>query len=175
MADSKPREGAGGLRAVALAVVGGLLLAGASAGDWVLTERADQVGGIALSEVVRSQGYDLAPLALPFGLLAAVLAVPLAMLRGTARRLVGSVLVALGGAACLTVVSGYLRARGIEGTLSALPGLAFAGAVAVAAAGLFALRRPRPPRALGARYDLEAREADDEWELASEDEPRRER
>lgn len=151
--------------AVALAVAGGLLLAGATSGDWVIAERMREVGGVALVEPQATPGIAIAPQAVVAGVLAAFAGLALVLARGRGRRLVGAALVVVAAGAGGVLAAGVLRAAGEPGRMTVAPWVAGLGAVAVLAAGVVAWRRPAPPPALGQRYSLEGAE-DAEWDLA---------
>lgn len=154
-----------------LAVLGGLLLAGGTSADWVVVEVAREVGGITVPRTSSTPGLAYAPLAVPLGVVAALLGPVLTLRR--ARRLVGVLLSLLGAGGLIVVVAGIVRTTG-EGALAAGPGVAAAGALTVLGGGLLAVRRAEAPAA-GSRYTVEAARSgqageDREWQLASEDE-----
>lgn len=157
--------------AVGLALVGGLVVAGATSGHWVTAEELRAVGGVEVREPQGTAGIDLAPQGVAAGVLGALGGLALVVARGRGRRLVG-VLLGLTGVATVGIVALGVRAALDEpGQLTAAPGLAVLGGLAVAAGGLVALRRPAPPPVLGARYsiDEDAATEDDEWGMAGED------
>jgi hypothetical protein len=157
----------------ALGVAGGLVLAGATMAAWVREVRVDDVGGVPIESAAVTPGVELAPFALPLGLAASVLGFALLLRSPRVRAPLGVLLLVAGLAALADVV------RGILAGLTMLLGLesgayaALAAALAVVAGGVLALLPAAPPApALPARYDLDADEADAEWELASvEDDP----
>lgn len=156
--------------AVALAVVGGLLVVGGTSADWVTAEHVREVGGVAVPTVDRTAGIDLAPRAAPAGLLAVVLGLVLLVAPRRARRVLAAVVVLTGGGALGLVVAGLAGAAARPGDLTAAPGVAAAGAAAVVVAGVLGLLRARRAPALGPRYSVEgAPAADDEWGLASDE------
>ncbi|HVL99421.1 MAG TPA: Trp biosynthesis-associated membrane protein [Egibacteraceae bacterium] len=152
--------------AAALAVVGGLVLAGATTGDWVVADRVREVGGVALVDPRATPGVAMAPQAVAAGVLGTFAGLALAVARGRGRRLVGALLVIVGVGGGAVLAAGVTRAAREPGDLTAAPWIAAAGAAALVAAGVVAWRRPAPPPALGKRYSLEGAEDDDEWELA---------
>lgn len=157
--------------AVALAVVGGLVLVGATSGDWVAAERVRDVGGVELAAPQGTPGLELAAQAVAAGVLGALAGLALAVARGRGRRLIGGLLLLTGLVAAAVVALGVSRGLGEPGRLTPAPWVALAGAAMVGAAGIVALRRPAPPPALAQRYTLEGDEAagDAEWRLASEE------
>jgi hypothetical protein len=148
-----------------LTVFGGLLLAGGTAGSWVLVEGARQVAGVSVSEIARISGLAFAPLAIPLGILAALASPALALRK--ARRLIAAVVALIGVIAAVVVGVGLVRAAGGPGRLAAAPAVAAAGAVTLVAGGLLALRRPAGP-GLPSRYTVDGPE-DREWQLASDE------
>lgn len=162
-----------GLTAVALVVVGGLLLAGATSAAWVTEQRQRDVAGVELDRAETTPGIELAPNAVPCGVGALVGGLVLALARGRVRRVVGAVLVADGVAAGVTVGTGVVEAVGTDGRLAFPPALAGLGVVAILVGGAVAVRRPAAPPSLGPRYDIDSDEVEqgDDWRIASEDEP----
>lgn len=156
--------------AVALAVVGGLLVVGGTSADWLTADRVRDVGGVAVPATERTPGIDVVPRAAPVGVTAVVLGLALLLAPRRVRRAVG-VLLALAGLAGLgLLVAGIVGALDRPGALTTAPWVAVVGAVGTGAAGVLALLRPRTAPALGPRYSLEGRdEADDEWGLASDE------
>lgn len=158
--------------AVGLAVVGGLLLVGATSGNWVVAEQLREVGGVPLAEPEGTAGVQLAAQGLATGVLAALCGLGLIVARGRGRRALGALLCLLGAATLVVVAVGGARALEEPGRLTAAPWVAGLGAVATVAAGVVAWRRPAPPPALSERYSIDEAEGQDdgEWEIAS-DEP----
>lgn len=159
--------------AVALAVVGGLVLVGATSGNWVVAEGVRDVGGVELVVPQGTPGLRLAPQGVAAGVLAALAGLALAVARGRGRRLIGGLLVLTGLVAAAVVGLGVSRGLAEPGQLTPAPWIALGGAATVGAAGIAAWRRPAPPPALGDRYTLEGDEAADdaEWRLASSEAP----
>lgn len=155
--------------AVALAVVGGLVLVGATSGNWVAAETVRDVGGVELVAPQGTPGLELAAQGVAAGVLAALAGLALAIARGRGRRLVGALLLVTGVAAGAVVTIGIFRGLAEPGQLTPAPWIALGSAVTIGAAGVVAWRRPSPPPVLGERYTLEADEAADdrEWRLAS--------
>lgn len=155
--------------AVALAVVGGLLLVGATSGNWVAAETVRDVGGVELVAPQGTPGLELAAQGVGAGVLAALAGLALAVARGRGRRLIGGLLLLTGLVAGGVVVLGVSRGLAEPGQLTPAPWIALGGAAIIGAAGIVALRRPSPPPVLGERYTLEGDEAADdrEWRLAS--------
>jgi hypothetical protein len=163
---ARSRSGLG----LVIAMVGGLGLAGASLAGWVQRVRTDDVAGVAVETVDVTLGVALAPLALPLGIVAAVLGFGLAVRREVVRRGVAAALLLVGLAALISVGIGVLRAVGLEGEVSTGAFVAVLAALAVAGAGVLALRpSSSAPPSLSARYDLDADDEDREWDLASAD------
>lgn len=155
----------------ALAVAAGLLLLLAAAAGWVDGVDARDIGGVVVREPTSTSGTQFAPNGVVAGLAALLGGVMLAVVRGRARRIAG-VAVGLVGAAGLTALGiGIMRASGADGQLTPAPAFAVVCALGVVLAGWLALRGPQHPPA-ASRYRVEAeRPADDEWSLASEDDP----
>lgn len=157
--------------AVLLGLVGGLLLLGGTTASWVAERSVEDVAGVPIESVGVRSGAEFAPVALPVGLAGVAVSLALALPVAGVRRLLGISLVLLGGGAAIAVVLGALRAAELGLGLEPAVVAAVAGAVAVAAAGVLSLR-PAPAPQLSARYDLDAQDPDDEWDLASaEDDP----
>lgn len=157
--------------AALLAVLAGLALAGAGAGDWVVHERQREVAGLAVTQVVATAGTRLVPAALPLGLAIAAAGALLAVAHGRLRQATGLAVLACGLGGLGVVGAGVARAASLPGRLTgAALGAGLAAALA-AAAGALALRGPPSPPAPRARYALDRDEADDdtEWTLASEE------
>jgi hypothetical protein len=168
-APSGSRAGRSGL-GVVLGLCGGLLLVGGTFAAWVVDRQTDEVAGVPIESAVTTNGYELAPLALPLGLVALLVSLVLALPLGRARRLLGIGLGVVGVLAVVVVVVGIIRALEVEGGLMPGVGTASAGALAVLGAGAAALR-PAPAPRLSARYDLDDDvDEDAEWELASVEE-----
>lgn len=156
--------------AVGLAVVGGLVLVGATSGNWVMAESVRDVGGVELVAPQGTTGLEVAPQAVAAGVLGALGGLALAVARGRGRRLIGVLLLVAGASACVVVGVGVTRSLAEPGRLTPAPWIALGGAGMVVAAGVVAWRRPSPPPALGDRYTVEGDEAaDDEWRLASDE------
>jgi hypothetical protein len=153
---------------VLLGLAGGLLLVGGSFAAWVVDRQVDDVAGVPIESAVTTNGYELAPLALPFGLLALVLSLVLALPVGSARRSLGVALGTAGLVGVVVVGVGVVRAFEVDGGLMPGVGTSVAGALAVVAGGATALRPAAAPR-LPQRYELDAE--DEEWDLASADRP----
>jgi hypothetical protein len=169
-ASLRGRPGRSGL-GVLLGLSGGLLLVGGSFAAWVVERQTDDVAGVPSESAVTTNGYELAPLALPVGLLALLLGLLLALPLGSARRLLGVALSLVGLLAVTVVGVGIVRALDVDGGLMPGVGTSAAGALSVMAAGVAALRPAAAPR-LPARYELDEVDPEDvEWHLASADEP----
>ena len=152
----------------ALVGLGGLVLMLAAAAGWVTEDTGRTVGGITVEGSNTIAGAQFAAVAIPLGLAAIVLAGLLAVLRGAARRIVGLLAAVAGLAGAAVVVAGLLDATG-EGTITAAPWAALAGAVAVTAGGVLAAAQPAGGPRRG-RYEVPTEQAtDDEWEIASGD------
>lgn len=158
--------------AVALAVVGGLLLVGATSGNWVVAEQLREVGGVPLAVPEGTAGVELAAQGIATGVLAALGGLGLTVARGRGRRVLGALLCLVGAATVVVVALGVVRALEEPGGLTAGPWVAGLGAVATVAAGVLAWRRPAPPPALSERYSIDdaTGQDDGEWGIAS-DEP----
>jgi hypothetical protein len=165
---------AGGSRvgaAVLLGIVGGLLVLGGTTASWVAERGVEDVAGVPIESVEVRSGAEFAPVALPAGLAAVVVSLALALPVAGLRLVLGVSLVLLGGAAGVALAIGAVEAAGLGLGLEPAVIAAATGAVAVAAAGVLSLR-PAPAPRLSARYDLDAEDPDDEWDLASaEDDP----
>lgn len=156
---------------LALAISGGLLLAGASMGAWARETRIDDVAGVPIESTLPTPGVELAPLTLPLGILAAALGFGLAVRVPAIRRTLGALLLLVGGLALVLAARGAVLALELGDRLEPAGGAALIAALAVAAAGLVAIRAPSTSsRGLPARYDLDVDEADREWDLASAEE-----
>lgn len=158
--------------AVGLAVIGGLLLVGATSGDWVVAEQVREVGGVPLTEPEGTAGVELAAQGIATGVVAALGGLGLIVARGRGRRVLGALLCLVAAATVVVVAVGVVRALGDPGQLTAAPWVAGLGALATAAAGVVAWRRPTPPPALSDRYSIDDPADSDvgEWGIAS-DEP----
>lgn len=158
--------------AVGLAVIGGLLLVGATSGNWVMAEQVREVGGVPLAEPEGTAGVELAAGGIATGVLAALGGLGLIAARGRGRRVLGALLCLVGAATIVVVAVGVVRALDEPGRLTAAPWVAGLGAVATAGAGVVAWRRPAPPPALSDRYSIDDPPGSDvgEWGIAS-DEP----
>lgn len=157
--------------AVGLAVMGGLLVAGATSGHWVTAEELREVGGVQLTQPQGTPGIEIAPQGVAAGMLGALGGLGLLVARRRGRRLVGGLLLATGAATLVVVALGMRVALAEPGQLTVAPALAVLGGVAIAAGGVVALRRPAPPSALGSRYSIDEAPGteDDEWDVAGED------
>jgi hypothetical protein len=156
--------------AIVLAVVGGVVAAGGTAAPWVRIEEQRDIGGVPVPALETVGGMALAPGLLPIGLAAIVVGLALLVARGRLRVVVSVLLLGAGAAAGGLALLG-LRAAPTEGDLAIGVFLAGLGTLLLVAAGVLGLR-PAPPARLPARYDLDDRDdADDEWRLASGDEP----
>lgn len=157
--------------AVGLAVVGGLLLVGATSGTWLVDERVREVGGVELADPHSTPGVDLAPQAVAVGVAAALSSLGLVIARGRGRRVLGAFIAGLGAVGAAVVAAGIAAGADAGGTLTAAPWFALTGALAVVAAGAVAWRRPAPPPVLGPRYSLDDDEVDSgaEWEIGSDE------
>lgn len=155
---------------IVLAVVGGIVALATAAAGWSRVVVSRDVGGVAVSEATATAGTTLAPLVVPLGLAAFVLGCLLAVVRGAARRLLAAVVAVAGALLAGTAVEGSLRAAAGDATPTAAPFVALAGAVAVLAGGALGLAGPaRPPARTPYTIDAAERAADDEWELASDE------
>lgn len=157
--------------AVGLAVLGGLVLVGATSGNWVMAEGVRDVGGVELAAPQGTTGLELAPQGVAAGVLGALGGLALAGARGRGRRLIGILLLLAGLGAGVVAIMGVNRGLAEPGHLTAAPWIALGGAGMIVAAGVVAWRRPSPPPALGDRYTVEGDEAadDEEWRLASDE------
>lgn len=162
-------RGRRGLAAVLLAVAGGLALTGSATASWATAEHVVEIGDVPVTEVTEHDGTAFAPLLIVWGITAAAGGVGLAALRGTARRVLGGAVAALGLVALADVARGAIVLTGAGASLDAGPGVGAVGAVAVLAGGALALRGD-PPR-LAERFDLDRTgdAPEDEWALASDD------
>lgn len=149
-------------------LIGGLLLAGSTTGEWFAVGGERDVGGVPVPGGQGLAGGRVAAELLPVGLAAGVVALSLAAVRGRVRRLVGGLLLLLAAASVWSIVRPFLDAPPGDPASGVMA--AVAGAALVALAGGLALRADPPPR-LSARYDLDVDDADDEWRLASGDDP----
>lgn len=157
--------------AVGLAVIGGLLLVGATSGSWVVAEQVREIGGVPLAEPEGTAGVELAALGIATGVLAALGGLGLIVARGRGRHVLGAVLCLVGAATGVVVAIGVVRALDEPGRLTAAPWVAALGAVATAGAGVVAWRRPAPRPALSERYSIDDSASSDvgEWGIASEE------
>lgn len=153
---------------VLLAVVGGLALAGGAAGEWVTTTETRTVGGVEVQEEDSVSGVEFAAAAIPVGFGAALGGVVLAVTRGRARRAAGGLLALAGVAGVAVVGRGIVSAAAEPGALGPAAGIATVGGIALVAAGMLGMRRPRAP-VLDDRYAVEGDAGDDEWRIASTD------
>lgn len=152
---------------ILLAAVGGLALAGGTTATWLSDETVRDVGGVAVTDVSVTTGLELAPQGLALGVAAALGGLLLLLVRGRAQVAVGALLAVAGLAALVLVLVGAAGAG--EGDTGGGLLAAVAGAAAVTAAGVLALRPAAPPK-LSGRYDLDDT-GDEEWRIASSDEP----
>ncbi|MBA3373662.1 MAG: Trp biosynthesis-associated membrane protein [Actinomycetota bacterium] len=158
----------GWLLPIMTVLAGGLALLVATAADWTAGVVTREVGEVAVTEAAGASGTRLAPAVVPLGLLALAVGVALAALRGLARR--GGALLAI-GTGVAAIVSVAAGAAGETG-LTAAPFAAGLGGVLVAAGGWLGLHGPvRPPPRTRYTIDQAERPADDEWSMASVEEP----
>lgn len=157
--------------AVGLAILGGLLLVGATSGDWVTAQELREIGGVPLVDDRATAGTVFAPQAVAAGLVATLAGLALIVVRGRGRRVLGLLLLATGTAAAGLVAVGIAQAAAAAGDLTAAPWVAAAGAAATVGAGAVAWGRPAPPPALGERYSIDPDPARDEgeWDAASDE------
>lgn len=169
-------DGGGGRvgAAVLLGLVGGLMLLGGTTGAWISERVVTDVAGVQIETVEVRSGAEFAAVALPLGLAAVVASLALALPSSRVRRALGIGLVLAGLVAAIAVGLGAVEAARVGLGLEAPVVAAAAGAMGVTAAGLLSLRAAAPPR-LSARYDLDAEDPDDEWDLASADDEEPER
>jgi hypothetical protein len=154
-----------------VAIVAGLVLLLAGGGAWVSSVDRRSVGGVVVAEPEDTPGTAYAPLAVVLGLGAVAGGVALAGSRGRVRRVTGVVVALVGVVALAVVAEGLLDARTAEGRLTPAPFFALVAGVALAVAGVAAVRgHDRPPRASQYRVAAE-RAGDDEWSLAADEEP----
>lgn len=144
-----------GLAPVALAGVGGLLVAGGTAAEWVRREELRDVAGALLPEVTGVAGTQLAGGLVGVGLAAVVLGLALLLARGRARTIVGLVLGVAGLAGLGLLAAGLVGAAALPGALTAGPGVTGLGLAAVLAGAVAVVRRPAAPPSLPARYALD--------------------
>lgn len=149
-------------------LVGGLVLAGSTTGEWFAVTGDRDVGGVPVPGGQGLAGGRVAAELLPVGLIAGVLALALAAVRGRVRRLVGGLLLLLAASSVWPIVRPFLGDAPGDPAAGLMAAIVGAGLVAIA--GGLALR-PDPPPSLSARYDLDVDDADEEWHLASGDEP----
>ena len=154
--------------AVLLAVCGGVATAGGSLAPWARFEHTRDVGGVPMTEVETVSGMSYAPRLLPLGLAAALAGLALLLVRGRLQQGVAVAVTACGLAGCVLVVLGVGNMPP-DAAFGAGVALAGFGALGMAGAGALALR-PAAPARLPDRYDLDADDGDDEWDLASDDE-----
>ena len=152
--------------AVIGAVVGGLVLSGATVGTWVTTTVRREVAGAEVTEEITAAGAEFASLSVGLGVAAVLAGLALVPARGRPRRLVGGLVALTGVVGLVDVAQATLTATAAEGSLSGLPGLAGLGAVLVAGAGAYAAKRDRPAETLPERFDVGSPESDDEWHRA---------
>lgn len=131
---------------VVLAVLGGLLLCGATVAAWVVEVDARDVAGIPLQDIRSQPGTAFAPAAVPLGL-AAIVAGVLAGVPGRVGRVVAVAVVVLGTGSAAVWAVGWSRAAAATGGLQPAVQAAGAGALAVLAAGVLRLLPARRPRA----------------------------
>ncbi len=159
--------------ALILGIGGGLCLAGSTLAAWVRLVTVDEVAGVPLESQSVTLGTELAGAALPIGLAAALLAFGLVLRRPRLRRVLGAALLLLGVAGLVVVGRGIAAATAEEGDMAAAPVVAAVAAAAVTAAGVEALlrRAAQPAPALPPRYELEGDDEDEEWRIASGEDP----
>jgi hypothetical protein len=155
------------MKAVVLAVVGGLLLAGGTTAAWVRDETPRDVGGLQVAGDSFVAGTAFAGGLVGIGLAAVLFGLALVALRGPVRRLAGTALGLLGLAGLAGVGVGLVRAGAEPGSIAAGPGVAGLGAAAITVGAVFAVARPRPRRTLPPRYDLDEDADAEEWHRAS--------
>ena len=149
-----------------LVVLGGLVLLLATGAGWVTVDASRDVGGVTVGGSSSLSGTRFASGALLAGLVALGLGVVLIMSAVSVRRIAGGLAVALGVLAAALVIDGIAGAA-TDGTLTAAPWAALAGAVAIAAGGVIAISNPTQ-RPVAGRYEVPAEQTtDDEWEIAS--------
>jgi len=165
---SAPPARRAGLAPVALAGVGGLLVAGGTAAEWVRREEVRDVGGVLLPEVTEVPGTQLAGGLVGVGVAAVVLGLVLLGARGRARAVVGAVLGAAGLAGLGLLAAGLAAAAALPGGLTAGPGVAGIGVAAVLGGAVAVVRRPAARPSLPARYALDDGGADPEAGSAAE-------
>lgn len=156
-----------------LAALGGLILAGATAADWLVAEDVRTVGGVPLRETVGTSGTVFAGGALVAGIAVVLLALLALAVRS---RWLGLGLLLSGVFGLGAVAAGLLRTLSTgdgQGTVTPWPALAVAAGGLVVTAGWLAWRRPPKARVLGARYTVDEVDEDDEdaeWRRAGGDE-----
>lgn len=149
-------------------LVGGLLLAGSTTGEWFAIAGDRDVGGVPVPGGQGLAGGRVASELLPLGLAAGAVSLALAVIPGRGRRAAGGLLVLLAGGSLWPIVRPFVG--GAPGEPASGLAVAIVGAALVAVAGALALRAGSPP-GLSARYDLDVDDADDEWHLAADDDP----
>lgn len=149
-------------------LVGGLMLAGSTTGEWFLMAGDRDVGGVPVPSGQGLVGGRVAGELLPLGLAAGAVSLALAVTPGRSRRLAGGVLVLLAAASLWPIARPFVG--GAPGEPTSGLAVAIVGVALVAVSGGLALRAGSPP-GLSARYDLEVDDADDEWHLAADDDP----
>ncbi|MDQ3710463.1 MAG: Trp biosynthesis-associated membrane protein [Actinomycetota bacterium] len=158
----------GWLLPILAVLAGGLVLLLAGAADWTAGIVTRRVGEVAVSEAAGTSGTRLAPAVVPLGLLALAAGVALAALRGLTRRGAALLALATGMGTIGTVVAGAAGQTG----LTVAPFVAGFAAAVVATGGVLGLRGPtHPPSRTRYTIDEAQRPADDEWYLASVEEP----
>jgi hypothetical protein len=158
----------GWLPPILAVLTGGLMVLLAGAADWTAGVVTRKVGEVAVSEAAGTSGTRLAPALVPLGLLALGCGVALAALRGLPRRGAALLALATGVSTIATVIVSAAAATG----LTAAPFTAGLAAAIVATGGALGLRGPtRPPSRTRYTIDEAERPADDEWSLASVEEP----
>lgn len=163
--------------AVVAVIIGGLALAAGIVGEWAITPTSIDLEIIELDETEAIPGSAYAPAGLPIGLAAVVIGAPLIGFgRGRLRIIVGVLLVLTGIAATALVGVGIVQADRDGEELGSAPFGSLAGALAVAAGGVLAVRSSDRQKArLSGRYELEGGagvdddEGADEWRMASAD------
>ncbi len=156
------------MRAVILAVIGGLLLAGGTTAAWVRDAAPRDVGGLVVASEASIPGTAIVGQLVGVGVAAVLLGLALVALRGRLRRLAGAALGLLGIAGAAGVIVGIARAAAEPGSLAAGPGVAGLGAMIVILGAAVALARPAAARALPPRYDLDEEDTGaEEWNRSS--------
>lgn len=150
-----------------LAVVGALALLGTTASAWSTEQVVRDVGGVAVTETRSTTGVEVVPSSIVVSLVGLLAGLGLLATRGRARRIV-ALLVALCGVGALFVTgAGLVAATQLRAGTTVAPWLASVAAAAMLVAGIGGARGPG--QRLPARYDVDARPDDDEWQIAVDD------